>query len=551
MRWRSHKVVVTVAVAAAASLGMAGCSGGSGSSDATPLVIGTGGVLTENNNPFSPTSSSTANGWAWLIYEPLVQSNAVDPEAEPTPWLAESFEWSEDYTEVSFEARDGIEWSDGEDFTADDVAFTFELVKDNEALNSGNIPYGDITVDGSTVTVGFDSSQFVNQAKITDQFIVPEHVWADVDDPASYTDEEPVGTGPFTFDSATSSVARLIKNDSYWQADQVLPSEVVYRALQGNDAIINALVSHEVDWAGAAALNQKSGFIDKDPEKNFAWNAPGLGMSALWLNISRKPFDSVELRRAVSMVIDRERANELASADLTVPITSVVGLSEPTGTPFISEEFAGQNVEVDVEGAIAELEAGGFSLTDGVLLDPTGTPVTMTLIDPSGWTDYLTALQVIVEDLTKIGIVATIETPSQDAWGAALASGDFDATIRYTDSGATPFDMYSTFMDGNQLVPVGEQANANFARFDSPEATEALTAYANATDEAARAEALATVQRVFVEQVPVIPVMSNSTIGEFTTENWSGWPSADDPYASPSILSTNISLILTTLEASN
>lgn len=550
MRWRSHKVVVTIAVAAVASLGMAGCSAGSGSSDGTPLVIGTGGVLTENNNPFSPTSSGTAQGWAWLIYEPLVQSNAVDPEAEPTPWLAESFEWSEDFTQVSFTTRDGVKWSDGEDFTVDDVAFTFNLIKGNEALNSGNIPYGDITVDGNTVTVGFESSQFVNQAKITGQFIVPEHIWADVDDPAAYTDEEPVGTGPFTFDSATSTVGRLLKNESYWQADQVQPSEVVYRALQGNDAIINALVSYDVDWAGAAALNQKAGFVDKNPKKNFAWNAPGLGMSALWLNISKKPFDSVELRRAVSMVIDRERANKLASADLTVPITSVTGLSEPTGTPFISEEFAGQNVEVDVDGAIAELEAGGFTLTDGVLLDPTGTPVTMTLIDPSGWTDYLTALQVIVEDLTKIGIAATIETPSQDAWGAALASGEFDATIRYTNSGATPFDTYSTFMDGNQLVPVGEQANANFARFDSPEATEALTAYANATDEALRAAALATVQRVFVEQVPVIPVMSNSTIGEFTTQNWTGWPSADDPYASPSFLSTNISLILTTLEAS-
>jgi len=549
MRRRSTKIMASAAVAVAAGLVLAGCgAGGSSGSGAATLTIGTGGVFTESNNPFAGTSSASANGWRWLIYEPLVQVNGAVPTADPEPWLASDYEWSDDFTSVTFTARDGVEWSDGEAFSADDIAFTFNLIKDNEALNTDNVPYESVTEDGDTVTVEFDESQFVKQASILGQFVVPEHIWAEVDDPATYADAEPVGTGPFTFVSATSSVAKFKKNPGYWQADKVAVEAIAYQALQGNDAIVNGLAAHKLDWAASFALNQKEGFIDKDPERNHVWNVSNLGIDAFVVNTAKAPFDSVYLRRAMSKVIDREKTVELASGGVLAPVTSVTGLPQPVGDDFIDPAFAGQEFTVDVDGAKADLAEGGFTFSGDTLIAPDGTPVTMTLIDPSGWTDYLTALQVIGESLAKIGIKTSIETPSQDAWQAALASGEFDGTMRYSNSGPTPYDIYATYMDGTKYAPLGTEVTGNFGRFDNEGATAALAAYRNAADEDARAAALKTIQTVFVDEVPAIAMIAKATTGMFTTVNFTGWPTEEDPYASPGILDRNISKIMVTLE---
>ncbi|MFJ4223479.1 ABC transporter substrate-binding protein [Microbacterium sp. NPDC089695] len=548
MRWRSKKIMAAAAVAVAAGLVLSGCgAGGSSSGGGGTLTIGTGGVFTESNNPFAGTSSASANGWRWLIYEPLVQVNGAVPTEDPEPWLASDYEWSEDFTSVTFTARDGVKWSDGEDFGADDIAFTFGLLKDNAALNSDNVALDTVEDDGDTVTLTFTESQFVKQASILGQFIVPEHIWKDVDDPATYADADPVGTGPFTFDSATSSVAKLTKNPGYWQADDVKVEAIAYQALQGNDAILNGLAAHKLDWASSFALNQKEGFVDKDPDTNLAWNVSSLGIDAFVLNTAKAPFDNVALRSAISKVIDREKLVQLSSGGILSPVLSVTGLPQPVGDAFIDPEFAGQEYAVDVEGAKAELTAAGFSYSGDTLIDPSGNPVSMTLIDPSGWTDYLTALQVIGESVSEIGISTSIETPSQDAWQAALASGEFDGTMRYSNSGPTPYDIYATYMDGSKYQPLGTEVTGNYGRFNSQEGTAALDAYRTAADETERSAALSTLQRVFVEEVPAIAIIAKANTGMFTTVNFTGWPSEDDPYASPGILDRNISKIMVTL----
>jgi peptide/nickel transport system substrate-binding protein len=86
-------------------------------------------------------------------------------------------------------------------------------------------------------------------------------------------------------------------------------------------------------------------------------------------------------------------------------------------------------------------------------------------------------------------------------------------------------------MDGEQLKPIGTASPAgNFGRFDSKDATAALRAYAAATDDAARKTALATLQKIFVEQAPMIPVGADNIGGAFSTKNWTGWPDDANPY---------------------
>lgn len=94
--------------------------------------------------------------------------------------------------------------------------------------------------------------------------------------------------------------------------------------------------------------------------------------------------------------------------------------------------------------------------------------------------------------------------------------------------------MYQNIMDGAILQPIGKSSQqGNFGRFKSPEATAALKEYANASTDAARAEALNTIQKIFVEEAPVIPTAAAPIGAEYSTKNWIGWPTEANPYAPP------------------
>ena len=167
-----------------------------------------------------------------------------------------------------------------------------------------------------------------------------------------------------------------------------------------------------------------------------------------------------------------------------------------------------------------------------MLKDPTGKPVTITLTDPAGWSDYITDLEIIKDNLSTIGIKATVDKANQDAWFKDFDEGNFDAAMHWTNGGATPYDIYQNIMDGKILKPVGKGGvSGNYGRFNSPEATKALDQYANAADDATRTTALNTLQKIMVEQMPVIPTSASNVGGLYSTKNWVGWPDEQNQYA--------------------
>ena len=107
-------------------------------------------------------------------------------------------------------------------------------------------------------------------------------------------------------------------------------------------------------------------------------------------------------------------------------------------------------------GAKKILDDAGFKLSGGVLKDPSGKPVKLTFTDPAGWNDYITGLSIIKDNIKQLGIEAKVKTQTAEAWGADVANGNFDATLHWTNSGATPYDMYQNIMDGAMLQPIGK-----------------------------------------------------------------------------------------------
>ncbi|SBV01709.1 peptide/nickel transport system substrate-binding protein [Streptomyces sp. Ncost-T6T-1] len=524
----------TVVVALAAGCSNANSGANKGGGAAGVLTLGKpDGPQTNNSNPFLTTSAGAVLGYRHMIYEPLAMTNMIRPTEKADPWLATEWAWEDNFTKVTFTLDDRAKWADGKPLTAADVEFTFNLLKKHPALNGDGVPFDGVAVKGKQVVLTFKESQFVNQNKIIQTFIVPKHIWEKVDNPETWPNRNPVGSGPYKLKTFTPQTTTLTATPTYWNGDTKV-KELRYTAYNDNSAATTALATGKMEWSFVFMPNHKQLFIDKDPKNHHLWFPSGLGIHGLWFNTTRKPFDNPALRKAMAMVVDRKAIHIQAQATLYPEITNPTGIPLPAGEPFLAPEYENATTKPDVAGAKKVLAEAGFKLSGGVLKDPSGKPVTLTLTDPAGWNDYITGLAIIKDNIKEIGIEAKVKTQTAEAWGTDVANGNFDATLHWTNSGATPYDMYQNIMDGAIAQPIGKSSQAgNYGRFKNAEATAALKEYANATNDAARTKALNTLQKIFVEQAPMIPTAAAPIGAEFSTKNWIGWPSEANPYAPP------------------
>ncbi|WP_084129304.1 ABC transporter substrate-binding protein [Demequina sp. NBRC 110055] len=564
MRMRKSSIV---ALSMATALTLTACSGndnpetdasasGSGGGDTSatpgaPLTIAKpdGAIATESNNPWVGDSSGLKLGYINAILEPLAQVNTVDPTAEVIPWLADSIEWSADTTSVTVTAREGVMWSDGEPFSADDIAYTYQLFLDHPEIDTAALGLQSVTQDGNAVTLQFAEPMFVKQDKVLMKLIVPKHVYEGIEDPATDPFLEPVGTGPYTMTSFSTESVQLDARDDYWGGDLAVPT-LYYVSYNDNTALTTALATGDADWAQAFIPNIQSAYLDKD-EANQYWAAAGLATDIMYMNLTEKPFNDVAFRQAVNMVVDRAKHAEIAREGSVPELTSITGLPTPVGDSYIAPDYQGVNYEVDVEGARQVLEDAGYSWDGDTLMDPDGEAVTFTLSVPQGWNDYVTGISLVSDEVKELGVEATVDTPDADTWFNDSALGDFDAILHWTDGGLTPYDMYKSMLSQDWLVPIGEPANNNFGRFDNADVTQALNDYSTAQDDASRQAALATIEQIYVDEVPTIGVGTRPSLAEYNTRNYVGWPSEEDPYADPNPTMPGASLILTSLEPAN
>ncbi|THA72038.1 ABC transporter substrate-binding protein [Streptomyces sp. A0642] len=539
MSARRHHTLRAVALATAVVALAAGCSSANsnhnkGGSASGVLTLGKpDGPQTNNSNPFLATSAGATLGYRYMIYEPLAMTRQIRPAEKADPWLATNWAWDLNFTKVTFTLNDKAKWADGKPLTAEDVAFTFNLLKKHPALNGNGIAFGGVEVQGKKVVLTFEDSQYVNQNKIINQFIVPKHIWEGVKDPETWPNRTPVGSGPYKLKTFTPQTTTLTATPTYWKGETKV-KELRYSTYNDNSAATTALASGKLEWSFVFMPNYKQLYVAKDPKNHKLWFPSGLGIHGLWFNTARKPFDNPALRKAMAMVVDRNAIYVQAEATLYPEITNPTGIPLPAGESFLAPEYKSATTKPDVEGAKKILEKAGFTLSGGVLKDPGGKPVKLTFTDPAGWNDYITGLAIIKDNIKQLGIEAKVKTQTAEAWGADVANGNFDATLHWTNSGATPYDMYQNIMDGALLQPIGKASQlGNFGRFKNTEATEALKDFAGATTDEARATAMNTLQKIMVEQAPVIPTAAAPIGAEYSTKNWVGWPTEANPYADP------------------
>jgi peptide/nickel transport system substrate-binding protein len=481
-------------------------------------------IWVRNFNPLLPPGRSRWPTRAG-VYEPLHVYNPMT--GVWTPWLALEHTWSSDLRTLRFALRPEVRWSDGAPFTADDVVFTFELMREHRALDLGHVwgYLGEIrAVDPLTVELDFSRVYVPGLEDVAHQPIVPRHVWERVADPTTFANPDPVGTGPFTEVRVfRDQVYELGANPMYWQGPPAVRA-LRMPAYPGNDAANLALVEGDVDWAGNFVPAVERTFVARDPEHHDAWSPLVGNMVLLWTNTARPPLDDVRVRKALSMAIDRARLVDVAMYGMTRP-ADATGLTD--GYAAWLDPAAGDAAWVhhDPPAAGRLLDEAGFPLRGG----RRGLSFDIEVV--SGWSDWVRAAQLIARDLAAIGVDAKLRVYDYGAWMSRLQEGSFSLSVGYSLDGPTPYRFYRWTMATSTVQPLGVTAPGNWHRHGDAVADRLLADFERAAAPEAQRELAAALQRRFAEVAPSIPLFPNPMWGETSTVRFVGFPHAGDPYA--------------------
>lgn len=509
----------------------------------TLTLVEPNGAWTPDFNPFL---GGTTNGNPYVIsamYEPLFYYNPVTGKI--VPMLATTYKWTDNNLKLIITTRSGVKWSDGIPFTASDVAFTFNLLKKYPALDLNGIwaptYHLQSVVASGTNTIEFDfSSPYTPMLwYISQVFIVPQHIWSKIQNPATFAnDTNPVGTGPFLFKSFSSptNTAVFTKNPNYWMTGKPYINGFKFTDLTSNNACLLQMLKGQADWFNGYVVDVPVTWAAKDPSVNKFWYPVSASPWDLYLNWNRVPaFTNPVFRKAIDLAINKGEFWEKVSYGVGPKMKNMAMISPAQGEwmdPTLTT-LAASLASYNPNKAMSLLESIGYHKdSSGNLICPDGKPFpTLKDIQVSGWNDFLTTAQLIAADLKAIGIKMTITQETYAQFYASMQAGTgYDTAIMWTNFGPSPYFEYNSAFNPDLTAPWGKSAVSNFSRYTNPLITAALKVYSTTSDLQLQKEAMYTMERIFLQELPIIPLRWNVGYGVYSERHFVGWPSDSNPY---------------------
>ncbi|GCE22117.1 ABC transporter substrate-binding protein [Dictyobacter kobayashii] len=486
-----------------------------------------------NFNPYSPNVLVTG-----YIYEPLMVENSY--ACQPTPWLATSYKWQDAQT-LTFTLRDGVKWSDGQPFSANDVVFTMNMLHKNAALDLYGVwaNLGSVTAQGNQVIFKFKGPSVPMFLRVIETPIVSQHIWGKVSDPVKYTDDKAVGTGPFVPGSFNQEQLVLQRNPTYWQASKVRVKSLVFHKAGTPQVETLKMARGAYDWNAMFVPDVSQSYISRDPTHNHYWFPAG-GEIALGMNLSKAPFNDVEFRRAMAYAINRDEISQKAEFGYVKP-ASQSGLSVPGQDSFLPSDISNKGIfSFDQKQALDILSKAGYKKdSSGKLLGKDGKPLNVTFLVQNGWTDWIQAAQIIQSNLSALGLTVNVQTPSPDIVESRRAAADFDMVFSVHGGSCSMYDTYS-YLDSR------EPSTINYIHSKDPVVNNLLDQLNGAITTDAQKKVVGQLAEYSYKQFPDVPLWYGANWFEFSTKSAVGWPDASNPYAKP----TDSLLIITNLKQS-
>ena len=484
---------------------------------------------------FNPYNGHPNAGVLGLVYETLYFVNVNDSSF--TPMLATSYQWNSDNTQVTFTIRQNVKWNDGQPFTADDVAFTFNIMKQYPAADGLGV-WGflkDVSApDANTVVMTFQKAYPPVLVNIAGKvYIIPKHVFASVGDPTKYLTDHPVGTGPFTLARYQPDLAVFEKNPDYWQADKVKVDEIRFPEYKDNSTLELALPKGDIDWAGYFSPTLQQDFIAKDPAHNHIF-MDAINLYSICVN-QKDPLvggqAGLPVRLALSYALDRGAIAAQATAGLEPP-GSITGLVLPTAQSWLDPQFANLPTTADTAKAAKYLTDAGFTKGPDGIFQKNGQRLSLTLRSVDSYSDWNAAAKLIADQAKAVGIEIKNVTVGEDNYYTLRSDGKYDYQLMFCGmvGGPTPYYLYNQYLNSAQIG----QGKFNFVAWNDPATDKFLNMYASTTDAATQKQAIAGIEKIFVENQPFIPLWTGADYDEYSTRNFTGWPDQSNPYASGS-----------------
>lgn len=508
--------------------------------------------------------TSRSHGMHQAVWEPLFILNYETTQIEP--WLGESFTSNQNLDVWTLKIRGGVTWADGESFDANDVIFTINtLLNDqtqslNDAANMQQWVKSMEKIDALTVRFTLKGP---NPRFQLDYFsvrvwggvvILPEHIWRDKD-PFTfdfYAPEKgwPFGTGPYQLVSANENEFIYDRRENWWGIeagfeDMPVPKRLVWivTGVEENRSLLVA--DSQLDSVGGITLGAFEAIQAMNPNV-IAWkeNMPYVWLDPcprqISLNHAIEPWDNLEMRQALSLIIHRQQ----------IVAISYEGTSIPSRTIFV--EYPGMESYInaikdlwippvsDAKTARKLIEANGWRLNTDGFYKKDRKLLSLNIQTHEAGIELRRVADVVVEQLRSAGINATTRAVAGSTWENNKAFGNFEAVMDWDACGSVNEPWMSMNRYTTQFYrPIDQRApgNNNFVRWNG----EAAERYSNIVKQigvmplgdSGIVPLFVEAMEIFMREQVVIPITQAVQLVPFDTTYWIGWPTKKNNYNHP------------------
>jgi peptide/nickel transport system substrate-binding protein len=364
--------------------------------------------------------------------------------------------------------------------------------------------------------------------------IVAQHVWAGVKDPATYSDSNPVGTGPFLLGQSSPQTITYVRNPHYWVPGKPYLDKVLYPAFTSNPAANVYLAEGKADWGGQFIPSIEAYYISKDKANNHYWFPPSDNVS-LYINQTVAGLNNKLVRQAMAYAIDRDRVSRIGEYGYEPPANQT-GVILPTFAGWFDKAAAARyGYTFNPQKAEALLKQAGAKKNSSGIYVLNGKRLSFSAINIGGNTDWVSALQIISAEMKQVGIEVNVQNLSQTDYNNRAYNGQFDLLYDTPPAQTSPSPYYELrqALCSCNTAAIGKVASSNFERWKDP-ATDALLKQFDATADTATQHAIVNkLQAIMLQNVPIIPVTEGVAWYQYSTKKFAGWPTQQNPYASP------------------
>ncbi|MBR2275898.1 MAG: ABC transporter substrate-binding protein [Lachnospiraceae bacterium] len=444
--------ILSVSVFASLAIALGGCQGDK-TVNSSKIVVGIAQDLEDSLDPHKAVAAGTKEV-LFNMYEGLLKP---DPDGNIIPAVAESYEVSEDGTVYTFRLRDDVKFHNGEPVTAEDVKYSLEKsagMTGEESLVPAFSLIKGIAIEGDdnrTVVIELSESnmEFPSYLAMTNAAIIPKS--------NEKPDTEPVGTGPYKYVSRSPQENIVMTRfEDYW-GEKANIQDVTFKVEANADSIVMDLLGGSIDMFPRLTTTQ----VDQLSDQFTIYEGTMNLVQALYLNNAVKPFDDVRVRQALCFGTDIDEILELAFDGKGSPIGSSMF---PSFGKYYMDEL-NEVYTYDPEKAKELLKEAGYE---------NGFDMSITV--PSNYQPHIETAEVLVEQLKKIGVNATIDLVEWNTWLSDVYAGrNYESTVIGVDaSSMTARALLERFVS---------DADNNFVNFNNPTYDEVFAKAISTTDD--------------------------------------------------------------------